>query len=150
MAFRSITLYGAALDRVLNDEGQPVGRHLARVGGYVTREAKHLADTRLRPAEGPRLLGADKRYRDSFRTTTQRESGGLRTRVTNTAPHSVWIEQGTAPHVIVPRRAQVLAFVVAGNGKAGLMVFTKRVQHPGTRAYRILEDALRIGIAKSR
>jgi hypothetical protein len=29
-------------------------------------------------------------------------------------------------------------------------VFTKRVQHPGTRAYRILEDALRIGIAKSR
>jgi phage gpG-like protein len=35
----------------------------------------------------------------------------------------------TAPHIIVPKKASVLAFV----GSSGGMVFTKKVNHPGSK-----------------
>jgi hypothetical protein len=40
-----------------------------------------------------------------------------------------WADLGTKPHTITPKRAKVLHFVT----KAGSEVFTKRVNHPGTK-----------------
>ena len=148
--YRSVRLDGAALDRVLHSPYGEVGVYMARVGGYVTRECKSLADTRLRPRQGPRQQGDAKRYRDSFKTTTRREGAELRTTVTNSAAHATYLENGTRPHEIVPRRAKALVFVVAGNGKRGGVVFAQKVHHPGTKPYRIMQDGLRRGIAQSR
>ena len=39
------------------------------------------------------------------------------------------VRRGTAPHVIVPRKAKALRFMIGGE-----VVFAKRVNHPGTKA----------------
>ena len=41
----------------------------------------------------------------------------------------VWADEGTRPHVIVPKRAKVLRFTTTAG-----VVFTKRVNHPGQKA----------------
>lgn len=148
-ALRSLRLRPAAVDRVLNGQNGPVGHAASRLGGYVTREAQSLARQRLSPRQGPRELGGRKRYRDSFRTTTLHGADGPRAVITNSAPHATFIENGTRPHEIRPRHARVLVFVVPGSTSAGSVVFTKRVQHPGTQPYRIMADALRIGTRKA-
>ena len=45
------------------------------------------------------------------------------------AKYAAYVELGTGPHVIVPRRRKVLRFKSSGG-----VVFAKRVNHPGTRA----------------
>ena len=54
------------------------------------------------------------------------------------APHALAVHEGTAPHVITPNTARILAFPVKGGGK----VFTSRVNHPGTKANPFLLDAV--------
>lgn len=54
---------------------------------------------------------------------------GFSATITYTAPQATFTEEGTSPHVIVPRRAKVLAFQVGGR-----TVFARRVNHPGTKA----------------
>lgn len=127
------------MDRLFRDPQGDLGRFLSRVGGYVTREAVVLTSQRLHRRTGF--------YTDHFRTTTTREAYGLRTRITNTAEYATYLENGTRPHIIRPKRpGGVLVF----QNKAGQTVFAREVHHPGTRPYRILTDALRIGIAKAR
>jgi len=53
------------------------------------------------------------------------------------APYAVFVEKGTAPHLIRPVRASVLAFEVGGE-----MVFTGLVRHPGTRPNPFLHRAV--------
>lgn len=48
------------------------------------------------------------------------------------------INDGSRPHVIRPRRAQVLRFRVGGQ-----VVFARVVNHPGTRGTHFLDKALR-------
>lgn len=58
-----------------------------------------------------------------------------------------YVDQGTKPHIITPKRAKVLAFGAGGTPKTqpgvigsrsgsrgSTKVFTQRVQHPGTQA----------------
>jgi len=45
-----------------------------------------------------------------------------------TAPHSVYVHEGTRPHEILPVRAKALRF-----NWRGKIVFFKRVRHPGTK-----------------
>lgn len=127
------------MDRLLRDPDGDVGRFMSRLGGFVTRAGQELTDQRLQ-----RRTGA---FRDGFTTHTEREPGGLRTRITNSAAHATYLNNGTPPHVIRPRKpGGVLVFT----NKAGQIVFAREVHHPGTRPYRILDDALRIGIARAR
>jgi hypothetical protein len=56
------------------------------------------------------------------------------------APLALIHHEGTRPHTIVPRTATVLRFMPSGGG----MVFTSRVNHPGTRPNRYLTDNLRL------
>lgn len=127
------------MDRLLRDPDGDLGRFMSRLGGYVTREAQSLTAAKLERHTGM--------YGDGFRTHTTREAYGLRTRITNVAPYAAYIEDGTRPHIIRPKKpGGVLVFT----NKAGQLIFAKQVHHPGTRRYRIMQDALRIGIAKAR
>jgi HK97 gp10 family phage protein len=45
-----------------------------------------------------------------------------------TVPYAIYVEYGTAPHIIQPIFSRVLAFEVEGR-----MVFTSIVRHPGTK-----------------
>lgn len=55
--------------------------------------------------------------------------------------HAVhYVLNGTRPHLIRPRRAKVLRFVVDGR-----VVFTQLVRHPGTKPNDFLGRALRLG-----
>jgi len=47
------------------------------------------------------------------------------------ASYAVFVEKGTAPHIIRPINARCLAFQ---SGMLGGMVFTRLVHHPGTKA----------------
>lgn len=49
-----------------------------------------------------------------------------------------FMEAGTRPHPIVPVAAQALRFMVAGKA-----VFAKSVMHPGTKPYKMIEQAAR-------
>lgn len=98
------------------------------VGPRVVARAKMLApvDTgRLRAAIGPAKYS---------RTLT------LRPRVTIdvNVDYAGFVHDGTRPHVIRPKNAQVLRFMVGGR-----VVFARVVNHPGTRARPFLDRAVR-------
>ncbi len=55
----------------------------------------------------------------------------------NKAPHVLFLEEGTKPHTITPKKAGgVLAFQAAGD-----MVFARSVKHPGTKPTHFMLDA---------
>lgn len=130
MAYRTITLRQRELDQLLKSPRGTVGQHMQATGTKVTREAQRLAGSKLKRHTG--------RYQGGFRSRTISSSKGPRVRVENSAPYAGIIEKGSRPHIILPRRGRVLRFDVDGK-----TVFARRVDHPGTRAYRILETALR-------
>ena len=70
-----------------------------------------------------------------------------------TAPHAIYVDGGTKPHVIRPKNGPYLVFP----GKGGGMVFAREVNHPGTKpewffergaeaAERVLEASVDEGI----
>ena len=59
-----------------------------------------------------------------------------RNKVIANASYSADIEYGTKPHVIEPKTAKALHFKSAGKD-----VFTKRVNHPGTKPLAIMRNA---------
>ena len=54
------------------------------------------------------------------------------------ADYGVYVEYGTAPHIIRPKTAKALAF----KGKNGKTVFAKQVNHPGTNPQPFIRPAL--------
>lgn len=82
-----------------------------------------------------------------------RNANGRVIRLKSSESYAASIDSGAKPHVIRPRRANVLRFV----GRDGHLVFTRRVNHPGNKPYkflyrattaagRILEQSLRLGM----
>jgi len=78
-------------------------------------------------------------------------SGALRASITDTigdlegevaanAKHARYVECGTDPHEITPRRKRALRFIAAGN-----VVFARRVMHPGTKARPFMGIAADVG-----
>ena len=53
------------------------------------------------------------------------------------AYYAPFVEFGTRPHIIRPRRARVLRFEVRGK-----LIYARIVHHPGSRPIRFMEDAL--------
>lgn len=137
-SLRSISWNKAGLDHVLKSPPGEVGIYMSRLGGYVTRQAKVYAASRLQRRTGV--------YASSFHTTTLLVGNELRTRITNAAPYATYIENGTQPHIILPVRGRYLVFT----SRSGTLVFARKVNHPGTRPYRILTDALRVGVRLAR
>lgn len=75
-----------------------------------------------------------------------RTAGGKLLRISNPMPYAASIDTGSKAHWIYPKqrfsggrttRGSVLAFV----GRGGVMVFRRRVWHPGTRPYKFLYNA---------
>lgn len=52
-------------------------------------------------------------------------------------PYAGFVEFGTRPHMIFPRKAKALRFVVGGR-----VVFAKHVRHPGTKGAHMVERTL--------
>jgi len=62
---------------------------------------------------------------------------GLTGYVISQAPYSAFVEFGTRPHMIFPRRARALRFEVGGQ-----VIFARYVRHPGTRGQFFMRRAL--------
>lgn len=146
--FRSVQLDDRAVDRLLHARGGPVHRTMTAIGSSVTRTAKTLADQRLNSTTTAQFRDGTRsgRYRDRFRTSTGRTPAGLRTRISNDRSYATFLERGTPPHVIRPRKPGGMLVFKSSTGQT---VFARQVQHPGTPAFRIMEDALRIGVRKA-
>lgn len=80
-------------------------------------------------SNAPKKTGALSR---SLKLTVQKRSATIVAQV----PYSLYVHEGTSPHVIVPKNASVLVFEVGGE-----TVFARKVNHPGTRPQPFLTDA---------
>ena len=110
-------------------------RDAERVAQQVQDRAELLSRSLVQVRSGAYSRGWFKESGISFRGPT--------VVVGNTAPHALYIEQGTRPHVILPRRARALRFEINGR-----VVYARRVNHPGTKPYHVLARATReVGIA---
>jgi len=119
-----IRLDRAALNRQLRGARR---RELETAARQVMNRAKVLA-----PVDTGRL-------RASIRIEARRDFA-LRSVYTvgSDVEYAAMVNDGTRPHVIRPRRAQVLRFRVGGR-----TVFARVVQHPGTKPNPFLDRALR-------
>lgn len=62
-----------------------------------------------------------------LRSSYQKFVSGLSGRITSSASYIWAVEKGTRPHVIVPRTAKALHFMIGGRE-----VFVRSVRHPGS------------------
>jgi hypothetical protein len=124
---RSFKLDTGAVTKLLHGRTGDVGRVMAGFAGIATEEVRKVSDERIKHRTG--------RYRRSIRSQV---AAGNRVEVHASAPYSIFLERGTRPHIIVPRRpGGVLVFKVGGK-----TIFTRLVHHPGTRPYNILRDGV--------
>lgn len=119
----SVTIERSRLERMLRLRGGIVERNLRRRTERVADRARQLA---------PGSMG---RY-----ITTEIGQGprGLSGSVISNHPATVYVVNGTRPHIIRPRRAKALRFQMDGR-----TVFAKIVHHPGTSANNFLLRSLR-------
>lgn len=115
----------AGLRELLHDRRGPVVLHIANKG----REAAAAARRRVGVKSG--------RTRASITSRLVRSGQGWNAEVSADTPYARFHHDGTPPHSIVPR-GQVLVFEVGG-----VTVYSRAVDHPGTRPNRFLLDALR-------
>ena len=59
--------------------------------------------------------------------------------IANRVPYAPFVEFGTSPHVIYPRKRKFLRFKVGGK-----TIFARKVNHPGTKAQRMTVNAWRL------
>jgi hypothetical protein len=110
---------------------------IARAGNSngVFRELERRADRVIAIAKATAPVDTG-HYRDSFIKERTRVRGQAAIKVSNTASYADVIEFGSRPHVIEPRNAQALFWPGARHP-------VKKVNHPGTPAFRVLRNALR-------
>lgn len=120
----------AALRRLLNGPQSGVARALARKAIATETAAKQIATS-----EGLVDTG---RYRASISWRLGQDGQGLFAEIGSKVPYARFLEEGTRPHTIRPRTKKALAWKTARHP-------VKLVHHPGTKPYRVLVRALRIG-----
>lgn len=120
-----VTINQGRLARLLSARGTIAERRLRR-------RTERVAD--LARAYAPGTMG---RY---IEARVEQAPQGLVGVVECTHPATKFVLEGTRPHVIRPRRANVLRFEVGGRA-----VFARKVNHPGTRANNFLARALEQG-----
>lgn len=128
---------GAILAEILRSPSGMVGRFLLERATVVQAEAKRLA---------PRRTGC---LQDSIVKRVESSGAEMAVRiVSDTAPcdpqhksYSMFVHEGTAPHLIQARPGGVLAFEIGGE-----TIFATSVQHPGTKAIPFLRDALPLAL----
>ncbi len=132
MSFRfelgRVTVNRSALRRLVE------ARAGSRAGGDLDARAARVA------REARRLVGKD--TLDLMKSIRVERGPGYRDivagkRGTRTAAYVIPHHDGSEPHVIRPRRAKALRFVIGGR-----VVFAARVNHPGSPGTRFLTRAL--------
>ena len=110
----------------------------------------------LTKASAEAKLRAPRRTGNLRRTIGFTQLSATSGRVFARASYAAAVEKGSRPHIIVPRRASVLAFTLGpgarltGSARVGAnMIFTMRVHHPGTKAKPYLLPGVRAAIAGS-
>ncbi|MFJ7416932.1 hypothetical protein ACIQWZ_40015 [Streptomyces sp. NPDC098077] len=111
------------IERALRRPGGIGERLLRRRAAPVVRRAEQLAPGSMTRGITLRVEGAGR---------------GMKAIITSTHPASLYVINGTCPHVIRPRRARALRFQAGER-----TVFTARVNHPGNAANNFLARAVR-------
>lgn len=122
-----VRFYEAALVNLLKGPNGEVARDLSRRAVAVTSRAKQIATAEPKVQTG--------RYRSSIAWRLGADLRGLYAEVGSSLAYAIFIEEGTPPHEIRPSSKRALAW------KGGRHP-VKRVMHPGTKAYRVLQRAL--------
>lgn len=126
--------------RQMTQRNGVVGRYLLAVGAHSISNAQRLAQQKL-----TRRSGSDS-YFVGWDSRLDTANPGMI--VSNRVPHAGYIEDGTRPHPIYPtsgNRTGRLWFVGNVNGQRKL-IGVRKVNHPGTRPYNILHDAVRAAL----
>jgi hypothetical protein len=125
----NITFYKAQTDFLLNNPAGPVGRSLARRGVKVLAAAKGQ-------------VGVDtEKLKTSLKMTHERGARGQFVRVGSKRKYALAHHQGSRPHIITPRRSQVMVFT-----KGSQIIYATSVRHPGTKPNRYLTDNLYLAL----
>ena len=103
---------------------------LKAIGGFVTGQAKLLASGFKEPTG--RLMGSIKH--DETDNSTE---------IYTNVEYAIYVEKGTKPHAILPKKKKALSFVSGGK-----RIVTKSVFHPGTKAQPFLTPAAERNIDK--
>jgi hypothetical protein len=116
-----------------------IERMLRLPGGIVYRNMER----RVRRVEAEAIRRAPGSVKQGIRVRIERGPGGeFRGRVISTHPASIYLVNGTRPHMIFPRRpGGVLRFTVGGR-----VVYARYVSHPGTQPNDYLRAALRAAL----
>lgn len=120
-----LTINKLELDRALNSPTGEVGMWLRRRGQLMTLAAKQQVGVETG------------RLRDSIHMRQDRDPLGQKMIIRATGPHAVPHHDGTKPHIITPNDANILRFTAGGR-----VVYTHKVNHPGTRPNRYLADQM--------
>jgi hypothetical protein len=120
-----LNLNEAAVRRLLKQQDGLVGRHLRKRG--------EIARTAARAQVGKRtgLLAASIYIHQSPTAIGQDMIIG------SDHPRALMVHEGTRPHMITPKRGEVLRF-----SSKGRIVYSRAVKHPGTRPNKYLTDTL--------
>lgn len=115
-----------------------VARLLRLPGGAVDRSLRRRVERVQRAAEARAPGTMAQGIRSSIRYT---HAGPVGT-VTSSHPATIYVVNGTRPHIIRPRRpGGVLRFEIGGR-----VVYARYVNHPGTTKNDFLRDALRAAL----
>lgn len=107
------------------------------IAGAWAAEAAPIAQRELK-AKAPVAKENGGRLRDSIRHKRANGAGGVTLTFYTEVPYARYVLDGTRPHEIRPRTAKALHWKDAGGD-----VFAQVVNHPGTKANRFPERALK-------
>jgi acetyl-CoA carboxylase alpha subunit len=126
----SVVIDPAKLAAFIREPGGPVLRKAIEDGEKVKQEARRLVGVKTG------------NLRDHILKRVTEVNGEPVVIVgVDKVPYALWHHEGTVPHPIVARKAPLLVFFSEKHGK---LIFTKSVNHPGTKPNRFLVNALRV------
>lgn len=118
-----------AVEHLLHSPVGEVGRDLSKRGNRV------LAAARVQ-------VGVDTGHlKQSLAVTHGRNIRGQFVMVGSKLSYAYMHHEGTKPHIITPKRAQVMVFA-----NKGQIIYTTKVNHPGTKPNRYLRDNLYLAL----
>jgi hypothetical protein len=135
---------GARMAELLRSPTGPVGRHLIARGEIVKQAAR---------AKAPRKTGC---LQESIvKRVEENPATGFVIRIvsdtTSCSPtrtsYSLFVHEGTEPHVIEPKGKVLSFYWDRGPDGPGQYFFAGPVQHPGTRPNPFLRDTLPLAVA---
>jgi len=98
-------------------------------------EADKLAKDHARDkSRKPNLVTG--RFFNSIHAEISRSPSSITGKIASNVNYAQALEEGSGPHIIFPRNKKALRFVIGG-----VAIFAKKVNHPGTPAFRVLGGA---------